>query len=200
MKREEVTHGLADSGPVDSEFKKTINANENDLNNIEYYDNTKDYSDFLEKWNNCCNDTKYRFNRWSLIKKSADGTEKPNRKAKVLKYLVINALKSGGSARAKDVYDALYSDTNNPKQKWDGEISGTLANGNKELSLIGILKDYNITINEIIEACKDLGVNEVLGKLKGMGSQLPNSSLKDQATILGKDLANGNDILNEHKI
>ncbi len=200
MKRDEVTHGLTDFGSVDSEFKKTINATENDLNNIEYYDNTKDHSDFLEKWNNCCNDTKYRFNRWSLIKKLADGTEKPNRKAKVLKYLVINALKSGGSTRAKDVYDALYSDTTNPKQKWDGEISGTLANGNKELSMVGILKDYNITINEIIEACKDLGVNEVLGKLKGMGSQLPDSNLKDYATSLGKDIANGNDILNEHKI
>jgi len=147
---------------------------------------------FMDKWEDCCNDVHYvkqgKPNRWSHVKKSADGTEKPNRKAKIFKYIIINALSQLGSASAKDLYNDFYKDTTNPKQKWDGEISGTLANGNKELSLFGILDEYDITAADVINACNVLGADVVLGKLKGKGSQLPDSPLKAIGTKAGKQL------------
>lgn len=201
FKRNEATHGLADSGPIDTDDKNTINMSEPELDKMSYSynDEEKDYSEFLKKWTGCCNDTKYKFNRWAFIRKSSDGIEKPNRKAKILKFLIINALESLGTKGAKDIYTSLYNDVSSPKTKWDSEIAGTLPNSNKELTLKGILSDYNITITEIVDACRDLGVDVVLGKLKGMGSKLPQSDLQKQVTAAGLQLANGRDILNENK-
>lgn len=148
--------------------------------------------EFMEKWTNCCNDIYYveegKPNRWSHVKKSADGTEKPNRKAKIFKYIIINALSQLGSSSAKDLYTDFYNDIANPKQKWDGEISGTLANGNKENSLFGILHDYDIRPADVINACNVLGADVVLGKLKGKGSALPESPSKTIGTKAGKQL------------
>jgi len=147
---------------------------------------------FMEKWEECCKDVHYtsqgKPNRWAYVKKTADGKEKPNRKAKILKYIIINALSGLGSSSSKDLYEDFYNDIPNPKQKWDGEVAGTLTNGNKELSIKYILEEYNIQVPEIINACNVLGADVVLGKLKGMGSQLPDSETKRKGTAAGKQI------------
>lgn len=158
---------------------------------------------FMDKWRDCCEDTQNTFDgitsRWEVKAYTRDGKEKPNRKAKAFKFLIINAVGQGGLTSSADMAKAIYSDQAKPSEWWATDIMGTGNPNYKEASVMTILKDYGITMEGIINACNKVGIEKVLAPLDGIGSPLPQNEVVQKITAIGKGLSKGRDILNETK-
>lgn len=139
----------------------------------------------FKQWDDCSKDS-----RW--IGTSAN---KPSRKAKVFKFLVLNALDDLNYKQLKDIYTDLYSDIQNPKQKFEQDIFR-----NPKTSVSAILKDYDLTIEDIVSLCKlpEIGTEKVLGKLKGKGLDLPDNVKNGNVSDIIKNKYN-RDLLNERR-
>lgn len=152
--------------------------------------------DFMNDWLACCKDKRWESSGTKEIK---DGAPQTGRKAKAFKFLILNALGKLNYESRKDMYNAIYGDKSNPKQYWDREITGT-SEGTSEFSVAGILDDYEIDVNKVIEYCNLYGVDRILGPLKGIGEQLPDNSDIEKVSNFGKEESKSHrDILKESR-